>query len=252
MNEDLNNFKNELLKNMFKKPTEKDRKTARKIGIISLTIWVLVICFVVAYSLIKDDREANKDDNSATEYVDTGVSDRTEEIRSLLDVNTGEVFENYQAACASKDFMAAHKILAEMKNKVEEMRQSMFTPKKKRMAAESELEDATKYVQSEESKWIFGMIETACEDQDFEKAHILNRELKKRCDVDNTKYVVLKEAKFLASMDNEESAQRILYLINDIENESERSDVAKQIFDLAKTIGNDYLKNALEKMVKDD
>ena len=252
MNEDLNNFKNELLKNMFRQPSEKDRKTIRKIGIIYLVICVLCMCFVFAYLLIKDDREANKDDNPATEYVEMGVTDRTEEILSLLDVNTGELFENYQAACASKDFMAAHKILAEMKNKVEEMRQSMFTPKKKRMAAESELEDATKFVQSEESKLIFGMIETACEDQDFEKAHILNRELKKRCNVDNTKYVVLKEAKFLASMDNEESAQRILYLINDIENESERSDVAKQIFDLAKTIGNDYLKNALEKMVKED
>jgi len=209
-----------------------------------------LVCFIMC--LVGCSEGGNKQVSTEEEAVETNVSDRTKEVLSQLESKSGITYTDYQAACENNDFAGAHKILADMKNKVEKMRKSTFTPKKKRKAAERELEDATRYVQSKESKWLVGLIETACEDQDFEKAHILNRELKKRCDVDNTKFVVLKEAKFLASMNNEESAQRILYLINDIENEAERSDVARQIFELAETTGNDYLKNALEKMVKKD
>jgi hypothetical protein len=212
---------------------------------------IIFLTFVVI-SLLGCTEADKKSVATEEEVVETNVSDRTKEVLSQLEPNSGVTYTDYQEACENNDFTSAHKILSDMKNKVEKMRQSTFTPKKKRMAAESELRDATKYVLSKESKWLIGMIETACEDQDFEKAHILNRELKKRCDVDNTKFVVLKEAKFLASMNKEEATQRILYLINDIEDETERSDVARQIFELAETTGNDYLKKALEKLVKKD
>ena len=208
-----------------------------------------LVCFVC---LVGCSEGGNKSATTEEEAVETNVSDRTKEVLSQLESKSGITYTDYQAACENNDFAGAHKILADMKNKVEKMRKSTFTPKKKRKAAESELWDATRYVQSKESKWLIGLIETACEDQDFEKAHILNRELKKRCDVDHTKYVVQKEAKFLASMNNEESTQRILYLINDIEDETERSEVARQIFELAETTGNDYLKIALGKIIKQD
>lgn len=191
------------------------------------------------------------DNENTTEKVEKNVSERTEDVLSQLDKRSGGEYDCYQDACANKDFAAAHKMLADMKNKVEKMRQSTFTPRKKRKAAEREYREATEYVESEESKWIISIIETACEDQDFEKAHILNRELKKRCGIDYTKNVILKEAKYLASMNDEQASNRVLYLLKDIENQEDREYVAKQIYDLAISTGNEYLSKALNDINRD-
>ena len=63
----------------------------------------------------------------------------------------------YQEACAESNFDYAYKESARMKNEIEEMRQDLITPRKKRIAAEEELDKTRKYVYDHECLFLLGM-----------------------------------------------------------------------------------------------
>ncbi len=143
------------------------------------------------------------------------------EIQELITEKKKFSYSNWQDACANNDYVAAYEILAEMKNKVETMRQSTFTPKKKRIAAQDEYYEAKRVVEAQEKLWLQGLVDAACDKNDFERAHLLVREIKKNKGegLVNLMQVVERESKFILSMNIDDATLRIQYLLEELKPE---------------------------------